>query len=292
MTHDKYMIAVWGAPGAGKTTLAVNMATVLADSGYMTCLVSGTDHGELQAFFGTSIPKGKGLYAAISNGRNVRESLTQARPNLCILELDTGGDSFDIVSITPDQVQHMLSDLRDQFSYVVVDCTSHKESTFTGVGLAESDKVIVAIPHRVSAATWHIANTQMLEAVAGKTIYVDVNTREGGCDMDQLLSSMGLPDCDFKLNCVDAAYLCENTGRPIVTNSGRAEKIMDVTTPTPTLRKLKELFTLRNTSNRLLRTVKISIISTRLSPLHRTPMKDSCGVRKTFLTISIPEILP
>lgn len=63
---------------------------------------------------------------------------------------------------------------------------SHKESTFTGVGLAESDKVIVAIPHRVSAATWHIANTQMLEAVAGKTIYVDVNTREGGCDMDQL----------------------------------------------------------------------------------------------------------
>lgn len=63
---------------------------------------------------------------------------------------------------------------------------SHKESTFTGVGLAESDKVIVAIPHRVSAATWHIANTQMLEAVAGKTIYVDVNTREGGYDMDQL----------------------------------------------------------------------------------------------------------
>ena len=224
MTHEKYMIAVWGAPGSGKTTLAVNMATVLADSGYMTCIVSGTDHGELQAFFGTSIPKGKGLYAAISNGRNVRESLTQARPNLCILELDTGGDSFNIASITPDQVQHMLSDLRDQFSYVVVDCTSHKESTFTGVGLAEADKVIITIPHRVSAATWHISNTQMIDAVAHKIIYVDANTREGGCDMDQLLSSMGLPDCDFKLGCVDAAYLCENTGRPIVTTSGRAEK--------------------------------------------------------------------
>lgn len=224
MTHEKYMIAVWGAPGGGKTTLAVNMATVLADSGYMTCLVSGTDHGELQAFFGTSIPKGKGLYAAISNGRNVRESLTQARPNLCILELDTGGDSFNIASITPDQVQHMLSDLRDQFSYVVVDCTSHKESTFTGVGLAEADKVIISIPHRVSAATWHISNAQMIDAVAHKIIYVDTNTREGGCDIDQLLASIGLPDCDFKLGCVTAAYLCENTGRPIVTTSGRAEK--------------------------------------------------------------------
>ena len=64
----------------------------------------------------------------------------------------------------------------------------------------------------------------MIDAVAHKIIYVDANTREGGCDMDQLLSSMGLPDCDFKLGCVDAAYLCENTGRPIVTTSGRAEK--------------------------------------------------------------------
>ena len=77
------------------------MATVPADSGYMTCLVSGTDHGELQAFFGTSIPKGKGLYAAISNGTERKRVTDEARPNLCILELDTGGDSFDIVSITP-----------------------------------------------------------------------------------------------------------------------------------------------------------------------------------------------
>lgn len=224
MAYDKHMFAIWGAPGGGKTTMAVNMAVLLADSGYMTCLVSGTDHGELQAFFGTAIPKGKGLYAAISNGRNVRESLTEARPNLCILELDTGGDSFDVADITTEQVTHMLADLRDQFSYVIVDCTSHKESTFTGMGLAESDKVIVCIPHRVSAATWHIANSQMLEAIAPKTFYVDVNTREGGCNMDQLLAGIDLPECDIKLGCVDSAYLCENISKPIVLQGGKAEK--------------------------------------------------------------------
>lgn len=224
MAYDKHMFAIWGAPGGGKTTMAVNMAVLLADSGYMTCLVSGTDHGELQAFFGTAIPKGKGLYAAISNGRNVREALTEARPNLCILELDTGGDSFDVAGITPEQVTHMLADLRDQFSYVIVDCTSHKESTFTGMGLAQADKVIVCIPHRVSAATWHIANGQMLEAIASKTFYVDVNTREGGCNMDQLLAGIDLPECDTKLGCVDSAYLCENISKPIVLQSGKAEK--------------------------------------------------------------------
>ena len=36
MSMDKFMFGVWGAPGSGKTTLAVNLATVLADSGFLT----------------------------------------------------------------------------------------------------------------------------------------------------------------------------------------------------------------------------------------------------------------
>ena len=222
--NKHHVFAVWGAPGAGKTTLACNMAVVLADSGFMTCLVSATDHGELQSFFGTAIPKGKGMYAAVSSGRNVREALTEARPNLCLLELDTGGDAYDLASITPEQVKNIISDLRDQFTYIIIDCTSYKESVFTGIGLVESDKVIACIPHRVSAATWHIANEQMLEALAVKTFYVDVDTREGGCNIEQLLSSIDLPECDVKLPCVDSAYYCENHSQPIVLRGGKSEK--------------------------------------------------------------------
>lgn len=221
---EKHIFSVWGAPGGGKTTLAVNMATVLADSGYMTCLVSASDHGEIQSFFGTAIPKNKGLYAAITSGKNVRESLIEVRPHLCLLELDTGGDAYDIYSITPEQVSRMLADLRDQFTYVIIDCTSYKEAVFTGTGLAESDKVVVCIPHRGSAAMWHNANAQMLEAVASKTIYVDVNTRAGGCNMEQLLAAIDLPECEIKIGCVDSAYSCENTSKPIVLHGGRREQ--------------------------------------------------------------------
>lgn len=222
--YNRHVFAVWGAPGGGKTTLSANMAVVLADSGYMTCLVSAADHGELQSFFGTAIPKNKGLYAAVSSGRNVREALTETRPNLCLLELDTGGDAYEVANIAGGQVEEMLTQLRDQFSFVIIDCTSFKESAFTGLGLAFADKVIVCIPHRVSAATWHIANQQMLEAIEPKTFYVDVNTREGGCNMEQLLAGIGLPECDFKIGCVDSAYMCENSGRPIVLQSGKAER--------------------------------------------------------------------
>lgn len=222
--EQKHVFAVWGPPIGGKTTFAVNLAVVLADSGYLTCLVSATDHGELQAFLGTAIPKNKGLYAAISNGRHVREALTEARPNLYILEQDTGGDAYDIANITPGQVKHMLDDLRDHFTYVIIDCTNYKESVFTGIGLVEADKVTVCIPHRASAATWHIANAQMLEAIADKTLFIDCNTKEGGCNMEQLLASIDLPECDFKLPRVTTAYLCENIAQPIVLKNGREER--------------------------------------------------------------------
>lgn len=225
MDYDKHLFAIWGPPGGGKTTLAANLAVVLADSGYMTCLVSASDHGELQAFYGTAIPKGKGLYAAYSSGRNVREALTQARPNLCLLELDTGGDAYDIANITTEQITNMMEDLRDQFTYVIIDCTSYKESAFTGIGLVEADKVVVCIPHRVSAATWHIANHQMLDAIRAKTFFVDCNTREGGCEMAQLLDVIGLPECDIKLGLVDDAYRWENEGKPIVLHTGKRERL-------------------------------------------------------------------
>lgn len=221
---EHHVYAIWGGPMGGKSTLAVNMATVLANSGKMTCLVSANDHGELQAFYGTSISKNKGLYAAMSGGRNVREFLIEAMPNLCILEPDTGGDSLDISAITKAQVDKIIDDLSDQFNYVIVDCTNHKDSAFTGFGLAKADKVVVCIPHRVSAATWHIANRQMLNALASKTLYVDCDTREDGCDIEQLLVSIDLPECPVRIAYTPTAYLRENTSKPIVLGSNKYEK--------------------------------------------------------------------
>ena len=65
MEYGSHMFAIWGAPSGGKTTLAVNMAVLLADSGYMTCLVSCADHGELQTFLSVAVQEGKGLQAAL-----------------------------------------------------------------------------------------------------------------------------------------------------------------------------------------------------------------------------------
>jgi hypothetical protein len=139
----------------------------------------------------------------------------------------TGGNAYDsIVSdIPPDQASRVIRELRDQFSYVIIDCTSYKEAVFTGMGLVEADQVVVCIPHRVSAAFWHLANGEMLNAIVNKTVYVDADTRKDGCDMEQILRSIGSPDhCNIKLNYVDSAYYCENNDAIIVLQGGKQEK--------------------------------------------------------------------
>lgn len=221
---NSHVFAIWGSPAGGKSTLAVNMAVILADSGYMTCLVSAADHGELQTFLGTAIPQNKGLNAALSNGRHVRESLTEARPNLFILEPSTGGDAYDIANLRTEQIDRIISDLRDHFAYIIIDCMYYKESVFTGLGLAAADKVVVCMPYRANAAIWYTANMKMQENIANKTMLVLCDTREGGCQEGQLLGSIGVSNVAVKLPLVPSAYMCENIARPIVLNNGKCER--------------------------------------------------------------------
>ena len=220
-----HVIAVWGSQSSGKTTLAANLAVLLSDAGFMTCLVSANDHGELQTFFGVCIPKGKGMHAALTNGRNVRESLIEVRHNLCVLEAEAEGDAYDLnmVGIPEDDVKTILESLRDQFAYVIIDCTPYKENIINGAGIVQADKVVVCIPHRASAVMWHIANRQFLDAVADKTIYVDVENSRGGCNMDKLLEGIHAPERILRVPYVDNAFNYENRNRTIVSQSGKSE---------------------------------------------------------------------
>lgn len=220
------IIAIWGSPGSGKTTLAVNLAAILAEEGALTCLVSSNDHGELQSFFGHAIPKEKGIKAALDGKRNVRESLVEVRPNLFLLEPAIGTEAHYTSAGTMSQAQTVFSSLRDQFTYVILDCVSHAGvSAFIGQGLAEADHVLVCVPHRASAATWHIANHLMFsaDALGPKCVYLDCDVRMGGCNMDQLLSGAGLTACSAKIPYVEDAFLYENTCKIAAMQSGKPE---------------------------------------------------------------------
>lgn len=224
MAEKKYVFAIWGPPSAGKSTLAVNMATFLAESNQLVCLISAAEFGELQNFFGVAIEANKGLRAAINSGRHPREALKEVRPNLFLLEMSTGADSYQQGNISFETAQKVLLELRDQFSFVIIDCTSYKESVFTGASLSVADKVATVMPHRASAANWYHANIPMFQAIAKKTIFVESNNRLAGCRFDIIMNAIEQDECDFLLDYVENAYSYENGSTPIVTQSGRAER--------------------------------------------------------------------
>lgn len=225
-SKQQNIFAIWGSPGAGKTTLAANLAVLLADSGYMTCLVSAADYGPLSQFFGATIPENKGLHVALSSGKNVKEALTVVRNNLFILEPNTEGDAYELGNMTEKQAEEILQQLKDQFSYIIIDCTSYKESVLTGMGLVDASRVVLCVPHRDVAATWNFANEQMITALKEKLLYASVDIRDGGCNMDQMLNVLKLEDTgfDIKIPRVEKAYYYENYSTPIVLQSGKQER--------------------------------------------------------------------
>ena len=216
--------AVWGPPGGGKTTLSANLATLLADAGYMTCLVSASDFGEIQYFFGATIPKEKSVFSVLNNGRNVREALVEVRPNLCILDQAANGDAYEMNGISDTQVTRMTWDLRDRFSFVIIDCTNYKEAVFTSMGLVHADRVLMCIPHHSPASAWHAAHEEMIDAIRDKITYIDCETMIGGCDKEQIQENCRLERFAHSIPFVSTAFACENRGRLILTRTGKEEK--------------------------------------------------------------------
>ena len=55
--------AVWGGKNSGKTTFAVNLACTLSKRDVLVGLIStNLIYGDLQVFFGQSVPEVKGLF--------------------------------------------------------------------------------------------------------------------------------------------------------------------------------------------------------------------------------------
>lgn len=72
------IIAVWGGSNSGKTTFAVNLACALSTRDQLVGLISSNlTFGELQIFFGQSVPPEKGLFKALSEDNpNIGEKFT------------------------------------------------------------------------------------------------------------------------------------------------------------------------------------------------------------------------
>lgn len=112
--------AVWGGKNSGKTTFAVNLACTLSKRDVLVGLIStNLIYGDLQVFFGQSVPEVKGLFQALNDDNpNIGEKFMEYEQskNLFFLSLPTNGNlKFEDESHLKDTLWWL--DVEEGFTY-------------------------------------------------------------------------------------------------------------------------------------------------------------------------------
>ena len=211
------IITVWGSNGSGKTTVAVNLASAIAERNLMVAVISSKlYYGELQGFFGKRVEADKGLYRAISNGCKTRNMFVETNnPNLYFLSVQNGFDSILLTATTSDSIQELLKDASIRFDYIIIDGDEELNNPISSVGLTMSDKIITVHRASVKDCVWFssMQNLIGLLHIAEKSIHI-LNAYDKTCDKVAYLNGLGLK-LEFELPYIENAKILENSGKLI-----------------------------------------------------------------------------
>ena len=153
------IIAVWGGNNSGKTTFAVNLACALSARDQLVGLISSNlTYGELQIFFGQSVPPEKGLFKALSEDNpNIGEKFTDygESKNLFFLSVPTRYTGLLCDAVTLEQVEQMINAASVVFDILIVDGDVEVTNPVSGVGLWLAEKIYTLHRPSITAQMWH-----------------------------------------------------------------------------------------------------------------------------------------
>lgn len=145
------MLAVWGSPGCGKTTVAVKLAKHLAEKKKdVILLLCDTTTPMLPCICPSSELEDSRSLASILAGTSITETLVKHNCNthkrmghLAIIGLCKGENENSFPEVTPALVKQFLEVLRDMADHIVVDCSSHLFfDELSALSILEADAVL------------------------------------------------------------------------------------------------------------------------------------------------------
>lgn len=220
--------AVWGCPGSGKTTFAVNLASALA---YRNCMVglisSNLQYGDIQVFFGQIIFEDKGTFPALMDTvGNIKEKFWKAglpgTDNLFLLAVSNGYDGILADNTTGEMVRQLFISCEMAFDYLVIDCDTDINNGISSIGLTVADKVLTLYKPSISANLWHNSCGKFRDYLGIDVKNIHILNRLNACHPG-LLDRTGI-NIKYDLPRVKLAPACENEGKPLyLVNSGECK---------------------------------------------------------------------
>ena len=144
------IVVTSGKGGVGKTTTSANVGTGLARMGKKVCLID-TDIGlrNLDVVMGLENRIVYNLVDVVEGHCRVKQALIRDKRNPSLYLLPSA-QTRDKTAVSPEQMIKMVTHLREQFDYIILDCPAGIEQGFQNA-IAGADRALVVTTPEVSA---------------------------------------------------------------------------------------------------------------------------------------------
>jgi len=191
------MIAVWGAPGSGKTTLAVNLAACLSQKNTVLLISSNLWFPEIQLHFG-QVVKAQNSISGLQQGEHeLYELFTPVRGNANLQLLTLPDDHSQLFGDYLDgQLAASLFQQIDKYRFdqVIVDGSAAPNNPLSTIALNQAETVLHTVAPTIGGLFWFRAMQPLREALRldAKTKYI-ANQPDGNRLYDGVEPDFELP---------------------------------------------------------------------------------------------------
>ncbi|MDV2684905.1 septum site-determining protein MinD [Alkalihalophilus lindianensis] len=245
-----------GKGGVGKTTTTANIGTSLALSGKKVCLVD-TDIGlrNLDVVMGLENRIIYDLVDVVEGRCKLKQALIKDKRFECLYLLPAA-QTKDKHSVEPEQMKHIVNELKQEYDYVLIDCPAGIEQGFKNA-VAGADKAIVVTTPETSAVRDADRIIGLLEQEDVSAPKLVVNRIRGHMmkngemlDVDEIASILAIDLIGIVVDDEDVIKY-SNKGEPIALHTGSkasiayrniARRILGESVPLMSLEEEKGIF--------------------------------------------------